>query len=288
MASLSIGPINPLIGRLRSAFSINITKISSFSYGKLLTFGTDFKKHLIADAVTLLGTAFIALLATAIFFGFILMAVIVINSSGFVTPVSRFGFGFGGGGVFDPGGGFADPSSCPIPGGVISLGSYNPTQEHNRSGGHGSSYYWEDVYGGSCYSIPQGSGCRTSTPPDGNRCNQPGGGASCSEYGFAADVFSSDTRVVLPQVNGVSVNWSCRYGFANGSVGNTIYCDTTSGTTSVHLVLTHVMVPSSYATDAISGTVVTALFDQGNNTHLHLEAQIDGVWVRPENYFCGG
>jgi hypothetical protein len=204
-----------------------------------------------------------------------------ISTGGYVTPQAPAAF-------FDPGGGFADPSGCPLSGGVVSLGSYDPTNEHNRSGGHGSDYYWTSVYGGNCYHIPQASGCFASNPPDSSRCNQPGITPTCSEYGYAADIFSSDTRVILPLVDGQSRDWSCTYGFANGSVGDTVYCNTTSGSPSVHLVLTHVIASPGFSASGPSGTVITGLFDQGGNTHLHLEAQVDGVWARPENYFCGG
>jgi hypothetical protein len=35
-----------------------------------------------------------------------------------------------------------------------------------------------------------------------------------------------------------------------------------------------------------SGEKIGTLYNQGTNTHLHLEFQLSGKWEKPENYFC--
>jgi hypothetical protein len=216
--------------------------------------------------------------STILGFSFIIS---IINSSAYVTPRSFSPFG-----GYDPGGpGFVDPSSCPLVGGVITLGSYDPTHENDRAGGHGSSYYWNEVYGGNCYHIPQESGCLYNG--DSNRCS---GSPVCPNYGFAADVFGgpAGTGVYLPLINGQSALWNCRYAWTT-SAGSTIICESTDGNPNVRLTMTHLNTAASYPQNAPSGTRISSLFDQGNNTHMHFEAQVPvGTWVRPERYFCGG
>lgn len=162
------------------------------------------------------------------------------------------------------------PITCPLPAGkpVNSMNySYNPQTDT----GHGSTTYWNAMGGIPYrYSIPQWTGCKT---PD-----------SCPYYGYAYDVFPNGVKTVYaPTVLGKSTTWNLSATFSNGAAGYTVmYTDSTGSNT---IVLTHVASTNAPKT-ATSGTKVATLFNQGTNTHLHLEFQTNGRWVKPENYFC--
>lgn len=162
------------------------------------------------------------------------------------------------------------PISCPLPAGkpVNSMNySYNP----QTNTGHGSTTYWNAMGGAPYrYSIPQWTGCRT---PD-----------SCPYYGYAYDVFPNGIKTVYaPTVLGKNTTWNLSATFSNGAAGYTVmYADTTG---SYMIVLTHVASTNAPKTVS-SGTKVATLFNQGTNTHLHIEFQVNGRWVKPENYFC--
>ncbi len=222
-------------------------------------------------------TAVAFFLAAIILPAVVAIIIFFINTGGYVTPQAPVSF-------FDPGGGFADPTSCPILGGYVTWGSYDPTNENSGSaGGHGSNSYWSGLAACS-YALPQSTGCMGPNSNPANICY--GAGNQCTEYGYAADIHAvSGTPVYLPLVDGQPANWSCHRAFQNpGGAGFTIYCDTSDG--NVHLVLTHVN-DASPLTNVPSGTQVSTI-DWDANPHLHMEAQVGGVWVRPENYFCGG
>lgn len=162
--------------------------------------------------------------------------------------------------------------------------SYTPGDE---SRGHGSNWYWAQV-GGSCrsYPIPQSSGCFGPSSPSAssNMCYRQS--STCAQYGFAYDVFPGSTEVLAPQVGGQPQTWSCSYRFANGSgtAGYTYWC--TSG--QYRLVLTHVAETLSNGSRSgtfSSGEQITELYPM-SNTHLHMEFSINGVYQRPEDFFC--
>ena len=158
--------------------------------------------------------------------------------------------------------------------------SYTPGDE-NR--GHGSNLYWVGNSPACHYSIPQSIGCMGPTSPvaSSNACyNQSG---KCAQYGFAYDVWPvGSMEVFAPRVGGSSVAWNCSYAFANGagSAGHTYRCN--SGAYS--LVLTHISSGATTGTIS-SGQKFGELFPM-NNSHLHMEFSVNGVYQRPEDFFC--
>lgn len=160
------------------------------------------------------------------------------------------------------------PISCPVPG-AKPLNSMNYSYSSNDTG-HGSTAYW----GGTTpyYHLPQGTSCMKP--------------ADCPYYGYAYDVFpNGTTEVFAPSVLGKDVNWNCSYAFSNGggSAGHTYHCLSTGN--NYLLVLTHMN--KNAKTGLIkSGEKIGSLYNQGGNTHLHLEFQLNGKWEKPENYFC--
>lgn len=162
------------------------------------------------------------------------------------------------------------PISCPVPAGKP-VNSMNYSYNSQANTGHGSTSYW-NAMGGTPYrySIPQWTGCRT---PD-----------ICPYYGYAYDIFPSGVKTVYaPTVLGKNVNWNLTASFSNGAAGYSIVYTDSSGAYTI--VLTHVAGTNAPKTVA-SGTKVASLFNQGTNTHLHLEFQANGRWVKPEDYFC--
>lgn len=162
------------------------------------------------------------------------------------------------------------PISCPVPA-AIPLNQNNFSYNSVTDMGHGSTSYWR-MMGGTPYryALPQWTGC-----------NAP---ADCSYYGYAYDVFPSGINTVYaPTILGKEVSWSLSGTGFNGAAGFTlIYKDSAS---LYSLVLTHVS--STIAPKTVSsGQKITTLFNQGSNTHLHIEFQMNGRWVKPENYFC--
>jgi hypothetical protein len=162
------------------------------------------------------------------------------------------------------------PITCPLPAGKP-VNSMNYSYNSQADTGHGSTTYW-NAMGGTPYrySIPQWTGCRT---PE-----------SCPYYGYAYDVFPNGVKTIYaPTVLGKSTTWNLSATFSNGAAGYTVMYTDTTGTHTI--VLTHVASTNAPKT-ATSGTKVATLFNQGTNTHLHLEFQTNGRWVKPENYFC--
>ncbi len=161
------------------------------------------------------------------------------------------------------------PISCPVPA-AVPLNQNNFSYNPATNTGHGSTSYW-NMMGGIPYrySLPQQTGCDSP---------------ACSYYGYAFDVFPSGINTVYaPTVLGKEVVWNYDGSFNNNGVGfSVIYKDTTG---SYSIVLTHVaskIVPKTVT----SGQKITTLFNQGSNTHLHIEFQMNGRWVKPEDYFC--
>lgn len=166
------------------------------------------------------------------------------------------------------------PISCPVIGGHVASPllnySYNPVDDT----GHGSKKYWNAMGTFYSYSIPQSTSCK-----------HPG---DCSYYGYAYDVFpQSSTDVFAPTVLGKDTTWDCSYAFPNGggSVGHTYHCISSDG--NYMLVLTH-MTNGAKTGTIKSGEKIGTLYNQSDNTHLHIEFQVNGQYVKPEEYFCGG
>ena len=162
------------------------------------------------------------------------------------------------------------PISCPVPA-ATALNQNNYSYNVKTNTGHGSTSYWA-MMGGTPYryALPQWTGCKTP--------------ADCSYYGYSYDVFPTGINTVYaPTVLGKETTWSLSGTGINGSaVFTVIYKDSTG---SYSLVLTHVA--STIAPKTVtSGQKITTLFNQGSNTHLHLEFQMNGRWVKPEDYFC--
>jgi hypothetical protein len=246
-----------------------------------------------------------AVVILPIFLAFVLL---VINSSAYIVPYTRDNITINitppagnpppgeigrplpnpypsfvpGGGGGPPGGGSC-ASGCPIIGGVITNGSYNPDTES----GHGSNGYWQWFTNACSFSLPQSVGCRAPNNIF-NICRLPPYSyPACSYYGYAIDVFapirSYEAPVFLPLLNGQFATWTSCGGFTNPSAGVTAYYCAPGA----RLVLTHLN--SNYLTGSFaSGTQVATLFNQGGNTHLHIEFQLNSVWRRPEEFFCGG
>lgn len=159
------------------------------------------------------------------------------------------------------------PVSCPILGGRITNGSYNGTT------GHGSPEYWA-ITGLSRYPIPQTSGCMF--PSD------------CPYYGYAIDVFpTGSSDVFAPTVMGENLEWKFNGVFfsnGGGAVGYSYgYTDTTGR---YSILFTHICLSPVTSGTVRSGEKIGTLFNQGGNTHLHLEFQANGEYKKPENYFC--
>lgn len=275
-------PFSAISTKIKSAIGINPSKAFRFPFDTATNLGKDFKKRMASDFTTMLG---LGILAGALVIGsmtLMTLMIFIINASGFVTPRASSLMG-----NFDPGGGFADPTSCPVQGGTVTCVSYNPSYEGGPQCSHGTVYYFSPaVYSGNCYSIPQGTGCGHPIPDNNSRCS--GVGGPCSEYGFAADIGNAPggTPVYLPLIDGQPANdWSCHYVW-HTSGGDRVDCDTSAGG-GVHLQLTHVQREANSDNSGMaSGTQVATIYVQPG-AHLHLEARIADVWVRPENYFCG-
>lgn len=162
------------------------------------------------------------------------------------------------------------PISCPLPEGQP-LNDMNYSYSAQDDMGHGSTKYWRMMGNPYHYDLPQHSGCTYPT--------------DCPYYGYAYDVFptTSIKTVYVPTVLGKETTWILSGSFTNPNAGySLIYTDTTGNNT---ITLTHLNSPSGPKT-AKSGTAVNTLFDQGGNTHLHIEFQMNGVWEKPELYFC--
>lgn len=168
-----------------------------------------------------------------------------------------------------------------------SWASYTPG---NETSGHGSNAYWNiPANQPACnYGIPQYTGCEGPTDPaaSNNICYSQT--SKCAQYGFAYDVWPiGSMNVIAPNVLGQSQTWNCGYGFSNTPRGFTYICS--SGLYS--LVLTHLNRPLA------NGSLIGGTFNSGQqigtlfpftdgNTHLHMEFAINGIYQRPEDYFC--
>ncbi len=220
------------------------------------------------------------IIATPIVIALILF---IITNSALVVPFSQSEY-FGS--LFENDG-LTNKSSCPIIMTSSAAGSYNPINQK----GHGSNEYWSAVYpnneSGKCsFAIPSKSGCYAPTVGSINVCYEKNL-KQCDTYGFAMDISSAPPyNVSLPQIDGKDVLWSSNDDeYDEGVVGWTYsYTDSTG---KYSIMLKHVNRGMVKGTNLTSGTKLGSLYNQGGTqTHLHLEVQVDGRYVRPENYFC--
>ncbi len=163
------------------------------------------------------------------------------------------------------------PISCPVPGAKPD-NDMNYSYNSGNDTGHGSKRYWTAMGSSYSYAIPQSTSCM-----------KPG---DCPYYGYAYDVFpNGTTEVFAPSVLGKDVNWNCSYAFSNGGgkAGYTYHCTSTGS--NYLLVLTHLNKNAKEGTIK-SGDKIGSLYNQGGNTHLHMEFQLNGQWQKPEDYFC--
>ena len=175
------------------------------------------------------------------------------------------------------------PIDCPLPSYDTKgkrWASYTPGDENK---GHGSNAYWQGKDACS-YSLPQSIGCKgpTDSRASSNVCSDES--SRCAQYGYAYDVWpSGGIQVFAPRVGKESVVWECGLAFANdeGRSGYTYACN--SGP--YHLVLTHLK--EGARTGSIpSGQVVGELHPLYGNAHVHLEFSLNGVYQKPEDFFC--
>ncbi len=228
----------------------------------------------------------------------------IINTSALVVPPNMDIYNSSAelsslGGAFQDDG-LVNKTGCPLLNPNISVPSYGPFSQT----GHGSNTYWNAVTGSSqqdCrYAIPNRSGCYAPTKGPANSCLRKGLPA-CEFYGFALDLTGSSENISLPTIDGKETVWKfngTKYenGSGNSSVGWTFgYSDDTG---KYNIFLTHVNSNLLTGSNLPSGTKLGGLYKQSvtysdgtihDNTHLHLEVQVDGKqYVRPENYFCNG
>lgn len=182
------------------------------------------------------------------------------------------------------------PAQCPLAGGEKRDGSYNPGDETR---GHGSDAYWERM------ERAGNRRCEWRLPQEmcdgplnsGNICskrNERDNRQFCSFYGYALDVFPlGNTDVIAPNIDGQPVVWSYVRRFPNGAnarAGHSfVYTDTARKYT---LILSHLNGNANTGSNIPSGEKIGSLFPQGDNTHLHIEFQVDGAYQKPEDYFC--
>lgn len=230
----------------------------------------------------------IIIIATPIVIALILF---IITNSALVVPFSGSEYY---GNLFEDDG-VPNKSSCPLSNPQISTYSYRPDKEI----GHGSNQYWNYLYSADenkCnFTIPAGSGCKAPTMGTDNICYKKGL-TQCDTYGFALDIVGSSTTLSLPQIDGKDVKWNfngMEYKDAGAEVGWTYGYTDDSGKYSIQLK--HVNKDMTKGSGLPSGMKIGSLFHQVgtnssgkiyDNTHLHLEVQVDGRYVRPENYFC--
>ncbi len=244
------------------------------------------------NAIATASTAMVGLVATEIAAPIIIIIIsipigialilFIINSSALVVPPNPFSTNN------QPPQDAPRNISCPILNGVYKQKSYDSSHENDIAGGHGSNYYWNNVAHQDCtYPLPQTLiGCQAPNSNTGNKCQQTHPSSKCPFYGYAADLFPGDNAwVYAPSVDGNPTTWNPTTSFPNpGSGFSYLYRDQTGK----HVItFTHMDQTTVDFTKSLdSGKPVGKLYNQGGNTHLHLEMQVSGLFVKPENYLC--
>lgn len=199
--------------------------------------------------------------------------------------------------------------TCPIQSPHFALKSFRTVGVNT---GHGSKYYWTQIFNVSCppttpkiFSIPflgtSGAGSFTCDKTSGFNCSPvdsnpdvycPGSPTSTPSYGFAADV-AGDTAVNVPtKVCATDVNsWTITGAVLTGT-GCGVVIRSDNG---VRMFLLHVATcPGGgcscevYKTNKVlqAGAGLTSLYDQGGNTHLHIEIMQGSSYRKPEDCVC--
>lgn len=246
------------------------------------------------NAVTSASTAAVGLVATEIAAPIIIIIIsipigvalilFIINSSALVVPSNPFSTNN------QPPQDAPRNISCPIINGVYKQKSYESSHENDIAGGHGSNYYWNNIVNQNCtYPLPQTLiGCQAPVSSTGNKCQQTHPTSRCPFYGYAADLFPApgdSPWVYAPSVDGNPTTWNPTTSFSNSSAGYSYLYQDQSG--KYVITFTHMDQTTVDFTKSLdSGKPIGKLYNQGGNTHLHLEMQASGLYVKPENYLC--
>ncbi len=251
-------------------------------------------------AVASVGAIVVIALATPIVIAFFLY---IITNSAYIVPPSSMVFVPGGGG--GGGGGFENRSSCPLADGYIGTFSYNPASET----GHGSNQYW-NVPNTVCNTT---NACFLNIPANGNskgpigssaaanccyqlfNCSNPSSPGCTPFYGYAIDIYSragsaAYNPVYFPLINGKITTWNYTGGVAMPPNRGKAYLYTTTDPdtgTRYDVVFMHLIALASPPSGLQSGQSWAQVYPATIfRPHVHLELQINGVYVKPEGYFC--
>ncbi len=266
---------------------------------------------LILATLALIGitaTAFLQMLliAFAVFFVLIPIIMFIINSGAYIVPPSD-SIALNQGPVAS--------GSCPLLGTTkITTYAYDPAHEEDTSYdapqkiGHGSNGYWNAVApftgGNKCiFNIPINSmypGCLapSQSGSENNVCrkiNPPL--PNCPYYGYATDVVvvsgNENKTVVLPKLcdqtqSGTcdQLNWTIK-SIGDSPNGKYLIAEATGNGHRWTIDLMHIDPTAQVGQQLPSGSIVGKLFNQGSNTHLHIELNVDGIPVKPD-FMCGG
>lgn len=194
----------------------------------------------------------------------------IINNSAYMVPPTTSNIS---GGPF--GGGINVGATCPIPGGVIFIGSYGTNLTRF---GHGENEYWDSV-AGSCGDYPL-SGCYARQP--GDYCYNSGN--SCSTYGQAIDVRypsggSAGRSAFLPFIKGQEATWVLASVNTNCNCAGTLRAVVDGDV--YEMYISHLTRPPL---GGVSGDPV-GIMDA--SAHVHIEMRINGEWANPES-MCDG
>lgn len=185
--------------------------------------------------------------------------------------------------------------SCPIPGGVVYVGSFRGA---NGPYAHGSNEYWNQVSTPAtrCYALPIPlTACRRNNDAA-SYCYT--AGSSCVQYGFAADIRYTQKPaplaqyVYFPQIGGQTLTWTRSGTIAGCGYGYTYTA--TNGTTTHEMLFMHLAPGAAAGGD--SGQPIGRLLTYAENSctlsasneHVHVEWRINGQYVRPDNLCSGG
>jgi hypothetical protein len=266
----------PVVGGLAGGAVGDAVGKSIYKLGKIVING------LVAVPIILITSVVAIVVGLTIFISF---ALLVINSGAYVVPPSSQ---LGGGGFVDYPSSTGD-ASCPIENPQIWQYSYQPGDENNATR-HGTNAYWTRIVNNFCSAYPlplRAPECFGPTGIVDNICSTQA--RTCPYYGRALDVapLSGNNAVYAPSINGETITWTLTY--VGGCIsGSGCLREYTEPTGRYRLTLTHV--DSAVESTVTSGSKLGVLTPQsgsfGDNTHLHLEFMVDGVWQRPEDWFC--
>lgn len=206
------------------------------------------------------------------------------------------------------------PSSCPVPEGFVSCGSYGYPGAACPASCAGGSVTGKSGHGGNCYWAsnptcdyaiptidtrpgPGGRYCSRSTDPD-NVCYDKD--SLCSWYGYAGDFTYSDLNskgsinclpVYLPTIEGQIVNWEVENGFQGYQAdrgGYAILKTQVNGKVYEMYMLHLDAVPNGGQSGQLAGTLFEGFHKPGRDgRHVHIELRVNGNYLRPD-YMCSG